>query len=88
MSNKAGVGTLGVVEVAHATLKGGTVANAANIDASFWSAAANAHAVLGKFRWLQLNKHCSAAIATAASSDPSSRPTTANTHAGLAGVAH
>ena len=33
-------------EVAHATLKGGTAANAANSNASFWPAFTNAHAVL------------------------------------------
>ena len=34
------------VEVAHATLKGGTLANTANSCASYWHAIANAHAVL------------------------------------------
>ena len=46
MSKNGGTGTQAPQEVAHATLKGGTVSNAANNDASLWSANANAHAVL------------------------------------------
>ena len=45
MSKKGGTGKRGFQEVAHATLKGWTVANAANNNASFWPAIANAHAV-------------------------------------------
>ena len=40
MSEKEGTGTGALQEVTHAQLKGGTVANAANNDASFWPAAA------------------------------------------------
>ena len=49
MSKKGGTGTGAPQEVAHATLKGGTVANAANNDPSPWLAVANAHAVLARF---------------------------------------
>ena len=50
MSNFGGMGDFvrggAGVKVAHATLKGGTVANAANNDTSLWPAVANAHAAL------------------------------------------
>ena len=44
MSKKGESGGRAPQEVAHATLKGGTVANAANNDTLLWSAVANAHA--------------------------------------------
>ena len=49
MSKKGETGGQAPQEVAHATLKGGTVANAANNDASLWSARANAHAAFARF---------------------------------------
>ena len=49
MCKKGRTGAQGHQEVAHATLKGGTVANAANNDASLWLAVANAHDVLARF---------------------------------------
>ena len=61
MCKKGRTGTQGHQEVAHATLKGGTVANAANNDASLWLAVANAHAALASSCELKSLMRCSAA---------------------------
>ena len=61
MCKKGRTGTRGHQEVAHATLKGGTVANAANNDTSPWSAIANAHAALARPCELKSPMRCSAA---------------------------
>ena len=58
---KEGRGILDQVEVRHATLKGGTLANALNNSASDWAAIANAHAVLASACTLKSLRRGSAA---------------------------
>ena len=66
MSKKGGTGKRGFQEVAHATLKGWTVANAANNNASFWPAIANAHAVFASSCDFKSQMRQTAAVANAA----------------------
>ena len=62
------MGNPGQGKVAHATLKGGTLANTVNSDASNWPAVANAHAVLANFCGLKSPTRRSAALANAVNS--------------------
>ena len=81
---KEGQGFLEQVEVRHATLKGGTLANAANSCASCSLAIANAHAVLARCCTLKLPRCSSATLANAANSCASCWLAVANAHAVLA----
>ena len=69
MSKKGGTGHTGAKEVAHATLKEGAVANAANNDTSLLSAVANDHTAFARFCELKSPMRCCAAVASAANND-------------------
>ena len=84
MSKKGERGGQAPQEVAHATLNGGTVANAANINASSWPAVANAHAVFVRPCGLKSPAHRLAIVANAVNRDASFWPAVANAHAVLA----
>ena len=81
---KEGQGFLEQVEVRHATLKGGTLANAANTCSSDELAVANAHAVLASPCTLKSPTHHVAALPHAANSCTLDWPNVANAHAVLA----
>ena len=84
MCKKGRTGAQAHQEVAHATLKGGTVANAAKIDTSPWLALANAHAAFASPCELKSLMRRSAAVANAANKDTSLWLADANAHAVLA----
>ena len=84
MSKKGERGGRAPQEVAHATLKVGTVANAANNDASLWSAIANAHAAFARFCELKSFMRRWAAVADAANNAASFWHAVANAQAVLA----
>ena len=86
MSKNGGTGTGAPQEVTHATLKGGTVANAANNDASHWSAVANAHAAFARFCELKSLMRRSAAVANAANNETSLWLAVAKAHAAFASL--
>ena len=85
MSKTGGTGTTGTVEIAHATLKGGTPAKVVNSCTSNRSiiATANAHAVFASSCALKSPTRCSTALTNIVNSYASAWPTVANAHAAL-----